>query len=290
MALRRPPNKLKETAMPRIAARDGTKIYYRDWGKGPPIVFSHGWPLTGAAWEAQMLFFNSKGYRTVAHDRRGNGYSDQPGSGNDVDTWADDLDAIMSGLDLRDAVLVGHSTGGGELARYISRHGTSRVSKMVLLDTIVPVMLEKEGVPGGVPKSVIDSIRAGVAHDRSSFYKELSAPFFGANRPNSTATQGMRDLFWFQGLLGGAKAQYETTYSWELDYTADIAKCDKPLLVLHCEDDQIVPIGPTARRVPSIVPHAILKVYPGGAHGIGILDPERVNADLLAFITGDMKS
>jgi non-heme chloroperoxidase len=196
----------------------------------------------------------------------------------------------MNGLDLRDAVLVGHSTGGGELARYISRHGTSRVSKMVLLDTIVPVMLQKEGVPGGVPKSVIDSIRAGVAHDRSSFYKELSAPFFGTNRPNSPATQGMRDLFWFQGLLGGAKAQYETTYSWELDYTADIAKCDKPLLVLHCEDDQIVPIGPTARRVPSIVPHAILKVYPGGAHGIAIIDPERVNADLLAFIKGVMKS
>ena len=278
--------------MPRIAARDGTEIYYRDWGKGPPVVFSHGWPLTGAAWEAQMLFFNSKGYRTVAHDRRGNGYSDQPGSGNDVDTWADDLDAIMNGLDLRDTVLVGHSTGGGELARYVSRHGTSRVSKMVLLDTIVPVMLQKEGEPGGegVPKSVIDSIRAGVAHDRSSFYKELSAPFFGTNRPNSPATQGMRDLFWFQGLLGGAKAQYETTYSWELDYTADIAKCDKPLLVLHCEDDQIVPIGPTARRVPSIVPHAILKVYPGGAHGIAIIDPERVNADLLAFIKGEMKS
>lgn len=276
--------------MPKITTRDGTTIYYRDWGSGPPIVFSHGWPLTGAAWEAQMLFFNDHGYRTVAHDRRGNGYSDQPGSGNDVDTWADDLDAIMSGLDLRDAVLVGHSTGGGELARYISRHGTSRVSKMVLLDTIVPVMLQREGVPGGVPKSVIDSIRAGVAHDRSSFYKELSAPFFGTNRPNSPATQGMRDLFWFQGLLGGAKAQYETTYSWELDYTADIAKCDKPLLVLHCEDDQIVPIGPTARRVPSIVPHAILKVYPGGAHGIAIIDPERVNADLLAFIKGEMKS
>jgi non-heme chloroperoxidase len=277
--------------MPKVAARDGTEIYYRDWGKGPPIVFSHGWPLTGAAWEAQMLFFNSKGYRTIAHDRRGNGYSDQPGSGNDVDTWADDLDALMSRLDLRDAVLVGHSTGGGELARYISRHGTSRVSKMVLLDTIVPMMLQKEGgAPGGVPKSVIDSIRTGVAHDRSSFYKELSAPFFGTNRPNSPATQGMRDLFWFQGLLGGAKAQYETTYSWELDYTADIAKCDKPLLVLHCEDDQIVPIGPTARRVPSIVPHAILKVYPGGAHGIAIIDPERVNADLLAFIKGEMKS
>jgi len=272
--------------MPKITTRDGTAIYYRDWGSGTPIVFSHGWPLTGAAWEAQMLFFNDHGYRTVAHDRRGNGYSDQPGSGNDVDTWADDLDELINALDLHDAILVGHSTGGGELARYISRHGTSRVAKMVLLDSIVPVMMQREGIAGGTPKSVIDSIRAGVAHDRSSFYKELSAPFFGANRPGSTATQGMRDLFWFQGLLGSAKAQYETSYSWELDYTKDIAKCDVPLLVIHCEDDQIVPIEPTGRRVPSIVPHAELKVYPGGAHGIAIVDPERVNADLLAFVKG----
>ena len=276
--------------MPTIKTRDGTAIYYRDWGSGPPVVFSHGWPLTGAAWEAQMLFFNAKGYRTVAHDRRGNGSSDQPGTGNDVDTWADDLADLMSELNLRGAVLVGHSTGGGELARYISRHGTSRVAKVVLLDSIVPAMMEREGVTGGTPKSVIDSIRAGIAHDRSSFYKELSGPFFGANRPGSPATQGMRDLFWFQGLLGGAKAQYETTYSWELDYTADIAKCNVPLLVIHCEDDQIVPIGPTGRRVPSVVPHAILKVYPGGAHGIGITEPEKVNTDLLAFVKGEMKA
>ncbi|MBV9725457.1 MAG: alpha/beta hydrolase [Gammaproteobacteria bacterium] len=276
--------------MPTIKTHDGTAIYYRDWGSGPPVVFSHGWPLTGAAWEAQMLFFNAKGYRTIAHDRRGNGSSDQPGTGNDVDTWADDLAELMSELNLRGAVLVGHSTGGGELARYISRHGTSRVAKVVLLDSIVPAMMEREGVTGGTPKSVIDSIRAGVAHDRSSFYKELSGPFFGANRPGSPATQGMRDLFWFQGLLGGAKAQYETTYSWELDYTSDIAKCNVPLLVIHCEDDQIVPIGPTGRRVPSVVPHAILKVYPGGAHGIAITEPEKVNADLLAFVKGEMKA
>ena len=276
--------------MPTIKTRDGTAIYYRDWGSGPPIVFSHGWPLTGAAWEAQMLFFNAKGFRTVAHDRRGNGSSDQPGIGNDVDTWADDLAELMTELNLRGAVLVGHSTGGGELARYISRHGTSRVAKVVLLDSIVPVMMEREGITGGTPKSVIDSIRAGVARDRSSFYKELSGPFFGANRPGSPATQGMRDLFWFQGLLGGAKAQYETTYSWELDYTADIAKCTVPLLVIHCEDDQIVPIGPTGRRVPSVVPHAILKVYPGGAHGIAITEPEKINADLLAFVKGEMKA
>ena len=276
--------------MPTIKTRDGTAIYYRDWGSGPPVVFSHGWPLTGAAWEAQMLFFNAKGYRTVAHDRRGNGSSDQPGTGNDVDTWADDLAELMSELNLRGAVLVGHSTGGGELARYISRHGTSRVAKVVLLDSIVPAMMQREGITGGTPKSVIDSIRAGVAHDRSSFYKELSGPFFGANRPGSPATQGMRDLFWFQGLLGGAKAQYETTYSWELDYTDDIAKCTVPLLVIHCEDDQIVPIGPTGRRVPSVVPHAILKVYPGGAHGIAITEPEKVNADLLAFVKGEMKA
>ena len=276
--------------MPTIKTRDGTAIYYRDWGSGPPVVFSHGWPLTGAAWEAQMLFFNAKGYRTVAHDRRGNGSSDQPGTGNDVDTWADDLADLMSELNLRGAVLVGHSTGGGELARYISRHGTSRVAKVVLLDSIVPAMMQREGITGGTPKSVIDSIRAGVAHDRSSFYKELSGPFFGANRPGSPATQGMRDLFWLQGLLCGAKAQYETTYSWELDYTADIAKCTVPLLVIHCEDDQIVPIGPTGRRVPSVVPHAILKVYPGGAHGIAITEPEKVNADLLAFVKGEMKA
>jgi non-heme chloroperoxidase len=276
--------------MPIIKTRDGTAIYYRDWGSGPPIVFSHGWPLTGAAWEAQMLFFNAKGYRTIAHDRRGNGSSDQPGTGNDVDTWADDLGELMNELNLRGAVLVGHSTGGGELARYISRHGTSRVAKVILLDSIVPAMMQREGVTGGTPKSVIDSIRAGVAHDRSSFYKELSGPFFGANRPGSPATQGMRDLFWFQGLLGGAKAQYETTFSWELDYTADIAKCTVPLLVIHCEDDQIVPIGPTGRRVPAVVPHAILKVYPGGAHGIAITDPEKVNADLLAFVRGEMKA
>jgi len=276
--------------MPTIKTRDGTAIYYRDWGSGPPVVFSHGWPLTGAAWEAQMLFFNANGYRTVAHDRRGNGSSDQPGSGNDVDTWADDLADLMSELNLRGAVLVGHSTGGGELARYISRHGTSRVAKVVLLDSIVPAMMQREGVTGGTPKSVIDSIRAGVAHDRSSFYKELSGPFFGANRPGSPATQGMRDLFWFQGLLGGAKAQYETTYSWELDYTDDIVKCTVPLLVIHCEDDQIVPIGPTGRRVPSVVPHAILKVYPGGAHGIALTEPDKVNADLLAFVKGEMKA
>ncbi len=275
--------------MPKITTRDGTSIFYRDWGKGTPIVFSHGWPLTGAAWEAQMLFFNAKGYRTIAHDRRGNGYSDQPDAGNDVDTWADDLDALINSLDLRGAVLVGHSTGGGELARYISRHGTSRVAKMVLLDSIVPVMMQREGIEGGAPKSVIDGIRAGLAHDRSSFYEDLSGPFFGANRPGSKATQGMRDLFWFQGMLGGAKSQYETTYSWELDYTADIAKCNVPLLVIHCEDDQIVPIGPTGRRVRSVVPHAILKVYEGGAHGIAIIDPERVNGDLLAFIKGELK-
>jgi non-heme chloroperoxidase len=269
--------------MPTINTRDHTTIYYRDWGSGQPIVFSHGWPLTGAAWEAQMLFFNTQGYRTIAHDRRGNGNSDQPGFGNDVDSWADDLNDLINALDLRDTILVGHSTGGGELARYISRHGTSRVAKMVLLDTIVPAMMQRDGTTGGTPKSVIDSIRANVAHDRSSFYKDLSSPFFGANRQGSKATQGMRDLFWFQGLLGGAKAQYETTYSWELDYTDDIAKCNVPLLVIHCEDDQIVPIDATARRVPSIVPHAILKIYPGGSHGIAIVDPERINADLLAF-------
>jgi len=273
--------------MPTVTTTDGTSIYYRDWGTGQPIVFSHGWPLTGAAWEAQMLFFNAQGYRTIAHDRRGNGYSDQPGFGNDVDTWADDLDNLITALDLHDVVLVGHSTGGGELARYISRHGTSRLAKMVLQDSIVPNMTQSETNPEGAPIAVIDGIRAGVAKDRSTFYQSLSEPFFGANRQGSTATQGMRDLFWFQGLLGGARAQYDTTYSWQIDYTDDIAKCDVPLLVIHCEDDQIVPIEPTGKAVPKIVPDAILKVYPGGSHGIAIVDPDKVNADLLEFIKGE---
>ena len=257
--------------MPTIKTTDGTSIYYRDWGTGDPIVFSHGWPLTGAAWEAQMLFFNAQGYRTIAHDRRGNGYSDQPGFGNDVDTWADDLDNLITALDLHDVVLVGHSTGGGELARYISRHGTSRLAKMVLQDSIVPNMTQSDTNPDGAPVAVIDSIRAGVANDRSTFFQGLSEPFFGANRPGSTAT----------------RAQYDTTYSWQIDYTDDIAKCDVPLLVIHCEDDQIVPIAPTGKAVPTIVPHAILKVYPGGSHGIAIVDPGKINADLLEFIKGE---
>jgi non-heme chloroperoxidase len=271
--------------MSTLTARDGVSIFYRDWGTGQPIVFSHGWPLTGAAWEAQMLFFNDQGYRTIAHDRRGNGYSDQPGFGNDVDSWADDLNDLIESLDLNEVVLVGHSTGGGELARYISRHGTSRVAKVVLLDSIVTSILPHtaDGEPEPGSTAAFDPIRAGVAHDRSSFYQDLSGPFFGANREGSTATQGMRDLFWFQGLLGSARAQHDTTYSWQLDYSSDIAKCDVPLLVIHCEDDQIVPIDPTARQVPSLVPHAQLLIYPGGAHGIAIVEPEKVNADLLAF-------
>ena len=275
--------------MPKITTRDGTAIFYRDWGSGPPIVFSHGWPLTGAAWEARCCFSMTgvtvlspmTGGVTAIPINRDPATMSTPGP----TTWMSSSTRLIFAAQY----WLGTRREVGELARYISRHGTSRVAKMVLLDSIVPVMMQRDGIAGGTPKSVIDSIRAGVAHDRSSFYKELSAPFFGANRPSSTATQGMRDLFWFQGLLGGAKAQYETTYSWELDYTKDIAKCDVPLLVIHCEDDQIVPIEPTGRRVPSVVPHAVLKVYPGGAHGIAIVDPERVNADLLAFVKGEMK-
>jgi non-heme chloroperoxidase len=269
-----------------VTTRDGTGIYYRDWGSGPPVVFSHGWPLTGDAWEAQMLFLNDHGFRAIAHDRRGHGRSDQPGTGNDVDTWADDLADLLTTLDLRDVVLVGHSTGGGEVARYIGRHGTSRLSKAVLIDSIVPGMLQTPDSPSGVPLAAIDGIRAGVLANRSTYYQEIAIPFFGANRAGSKATQGMRDAFWLQGMQGGLKAQFETTRSWERDYSDDIRKCDVPLLVLHSEDDQIVPVDATARRVSSLVPHAEVKIYPGGNHGIAITDPQVVNADLLDFIRG----
>lgn len=235
--------------MPFHTTADGTQIYYRDWGKGQPIVFSHGWPLTGDAWEGQMMFLRAQGYRAIAHDRRGNGRSDQPDFGNDVDTWADDLAGLIEALDLEDVVLVGHSTGGGEVARYIGRHGTARVAKVVLLDSIVPRMLQAPDNPAGVPLEGIDAIRAGTLGNRSQFFKEVAVPFFSANREGSKVTQGMRDLFWFQGLQGGLLAQYETSFSWQLDYTEDARRIDVPTLVIHGDDDQIVPID-ASRTAP----------------------------------------
>ena len=273
--------------MPYLTTRDETQIYYRDWGKGQPVLFSHGWPLTGDAWENQMMFFRERGYRVIAHDRRGNGRSDQPDFGNDVDTWADDLSELIEKLDLRDVVLVGHSTGGGEVARYIGRHGTSRVAKVVLLDSIVPRMLQAPDNPAGVPIEGIDAIRAGTLANRSEFFKQVAIPFFSANREGSKVTQGMKDLFWFQGLQGGLLSEYETSYSWQLDYTEDAKLIDVPTLVIHGDDDQIVPIDAGGRAAVKIIPNARLIVYPGGNHGIAITDPDRVNADLLAFITED---
>lgn len=270
-----------------ITTRDGVRIHYRDWGGGQPILFSHGWPLTGDAWEAQLLFFSTRGYRVIAHDRRGHGLSDQPGFGNDMDSYADDLSDLIAALDLHNLILVGHSTGGGEVARYIGRHGTGRVAKIVLIDAITPQMLRTEANPEGAPTELFEQIRAGLRGNRSSFYQELSAPFFGANRPGSTVPQGMRDLFWLQGMQGGLLGQYLCTWTWENDYSADLARFDVPTLVLHCEDDQVVPVNASARRMADHVPHAQVVIYPDGNHGIAITDPDRVNADLLAFIGGD---
>ncbi len=269
-----------------ITTRDGTRIFYRDWGKGQPVVFSHGWPLTGDAWEGQMYFLSERGFRTIAHDRRGHGRSDQPASGNDMDSYADDLAELIEALDLRDVVLVGHSTGGGEVARYVGRHGTSRIAKLVLVDAITPQMVQTESNPAGAPLAVFEQIRAGVLADRSNFYQELTTAFFGGNRPGAKVTQGMRDSFWFQGMQGSLKAQLDCTKTWENDYGPDLRKFDVPTLVIHAEDDQIVPIEATARRVSDYVPHATLRIYPGGNHGIAITDPDLVNADLLAFIRG----
>ncbi len=269
-----------------ITTRDGTRIFYRDWGKGQPVVFSHGWPLTGDAWEGQMYFLSERGFRTIAHDRRGHGRSDQPALGNDMDSYADDLAELIEALDLRDVVLVGHSTGGGEVARYVGRHGTSRIARLVLVDAITPQMVQTESNPAGAPLAVFEQIRAGVLADRSNFYQELTTAFFGGNRPGAKVTQGMRDSFWFQGMQGSLKAQLDCTKTWENDYGPDLRKFDVPTLVIHAEDDQIVPIEATARRVPDYVPHATLRIYPGGNHGIAITDPDLVNADLLAFIRG----
>ncbi len=270
-----------------ITTRDGISIYFRDWGSGQPIVFSHGWPLTGDAWEAQMVFLSERGYRTIAHDRRGHGRSDQPGHGNDMDSYADDLADLIEALDLRDIVMVGHSTGGGEVARYIGRHGTSRIAKAVLVDAITPQMMKTDANPAGVPIEVFEEIRAGVRTNRSTFYQELTTAFFGANRPGSKVTQGMRDAFWLQGMQGGLRGQLDCTKTWERDYSSDLARFDVPTLIIHGDDDQIVPFEATAPRAAAMIPGSVLRVYPGGNHGIAVTHPDRVNADLLAFIRGE---
>jgi non-heme chloroperoxidase len=268
-----------------ITTEDGTQIFYKDWGAGEPVVFSHGWPLNADAWDDQMMFVASNGRRAVAHDRRGHGRSSQTWDGNDMDTYADDLAAVIEALDLKDITLVGHSTGGGEVTRYVGRHGTDRVARVLLLGAIPPLMLKTDANPEGTPKKAFDEIRAGVAGDRSQFYKDLSAPFYGANREGSDVSQGVRDQFWRLGMQVGLKGAYDCVEVFsETDLTEDLKKIDVPTLIIHGDDDQIVPIDDAARKAVELVPDAMLKVYPGAPHGISTTHKDQFNADLLDFL------
>ncbi|MBO2456978.1 alpha/beta fold hydrolase [Actinomadura violacea] len=270
-----------------VTTRDGNEIFYKDWGSGAPVVFIHGWPLNADAWEDQMKAVADAGYRGIAHDRRGHGRSSQPWDGYDFDTFADDLADLLGTLDLRDVTLVAHSMGGGELARYIGRHGTGRVAKAVLLSAIPPLMLKTDGNPEGVPAQVFEDIKAGILRERSQFWKDSSEGFFGANRPGNKVTQGNRDAFWFMAMHESIKAGVDCTTAFaETDFTDDLKKFDVPTLIVHGDDDQIVPIDATARKSARIIPDATLKVYEGGSHGIAMVpgDKERFNRDLLEFL------
>jgi non-heme chloroperoxidase len=267
--------------------KDGTEIYYKDWGKGQPITFSHGWPLNADAWDAQMLFLGEHGYRVIAHDRRGHGRSGQTWDGNEMDTYADDLAELMDALDLKDAVMVGHSTGGGEVARYLGRYGTKRVAKAVLIGAVPPLMLKTEANPGGLPMSAFDGIRAGVVADRSQFFMDLTMPFYGYNRPGAKVSAGVRENFWYQGMQAGQKAAYDCIKAFsETDFTEDLKKIDVPTLVMHGDDDQIVPIGASGRLTAKLVKGAELQVYPGYPHGMAQIHADVINKDLLEFIKG----
>lgn len=269
-----------------ITTKDSTRIRYKDWGEGKPVVFSHGWPLSADAWEYQMVYLAAHGFRCIAHDRRGHGRSDQPWSGDEMDTYADDLAELVAELDLGEVTLIGHSTGGGEVVRYLGRHTTTRIAKVVLLGAVPPLMLQTEANPAGLPITVFDDIRAGLLADRSQFFQDLTIPFFGANREDHKVTQGMRDAFWLQGMQGGLNNQLHCIKAFsETDFTEDLKKIDVPTLIIHGGDDQIVPIMASSMRSAELIKGATLKIYPAASHGLAVTHKDELNADLLAFLT-----
>ena len=271
--------------MPTITTADGTTLFYKDWGKGQPIIFSHGWPLTADAWDAQMLFLGQHGFRVIAHDRRSHGRSAQTWDGNDMDTYADDLALLIDTLDLKDAIMVGHSTGGGEVARYLGRHGSKRIAKAVLIGAVPPIMLQSPTNPTGTPMANFDGIRAGVVGDRSQFFRDLTLPFYGYNRPAAKVSEGVRESFWLQGMLGGQKGIYDCVKAFsETDFTADLKSITIPVLVLHGDDDQIVSYKDAGVLSAKLIQHSTLKIYPGFPHGMCTTEADTINQDLLAFI------
>ncbi|OJA04321.1 alpha/beta fold hydrolase [Halomonas sp. QHL1] len=271
--------------MTTFTTSDNVILFYKDWGSGQPVFFSHGWPLSSDAWDNQMLFFGQQGYRVIAHDRRGHGRSEQTWDDNNMDRYADDLAELFEHLDLRNIIMIGHSTGGGEVAHYIGRHGSARVAKAVLVGAVPPLMLKTDSNPNGTPMDAFDGIRAGTATNRSQFFRDLTVPFYGFNREGATVNEGLQDAFWLQGMQGGIKAHYDCIHEFsEVDYTADLKAIDKPVLFIHGDDDQIVPLAASAELAAEIVNDGILKVYPGGSHGLAQIDADKFNADVLAFI------